>query len=519
MSKVTKKEILTIVESISNQNNMDKDLVFQAIESVLATIAVKRYQQEFQKDVDMRVSLDRKTGDYEVFRRWTIVDNGNFEFPDKQLLLEDAKKKDSSLEVGDIWEEQEVFEGEDSDGDFGKSLEFRFGRIAAQQAKQLIIRAIAQAKSKQILQQYSEQIGTLLSGVVKKVLRDQIVLDISNGLEAAILKEEMIPKETVQIGDRVRGILYAVKDDRRGPMLYLSRIRPEMLIELFKIEVPEVNEDIIEIKGAARDPGSRAKLAVKTNDGRIDPIGACIGMRGSRVQAVSNELAGERIDIVLWDGDPAQLVVNVMAPAEIASIVLDEAHKSMDVVVKEEQLALAIGRGGQNVRLASELTGWKLNITTVAEAEKKTKEEGKNLIQMFVEKLDVDEELAGILVHEGFRTLEDVAYAPIEDMQNIEGFDKEIAEALSSRARTVLLELTLTSKEDLGKAEPAKDLLEMEGMTRHLAYVLANHGIITREDLAEQSIDELSDIKELDEETAAKLIMIARKPWFENEQE
>jgi N utilization substance protein A len=368
-----------------------------------------------------------------------------------------------------------------------------------------------------MLAEYKSKIGTMLSGVVKRVTRDAVFIDIGNGFEAMMPKEEMIPKESAQIGDRVRGILYEAKEDRKGPMILLSRIKPEMLIELFKVEVPEINEDIIEIKGAVRDAGSRAKMAVKTNDGRIDPIGACIGIRGTRVQSVSNELGGERIDIILWDDDPAQLAVNAMAPAEITSIVQDEARKSMDVIVREDQLALAIGKNGQNVRLASELTGWKLNIITAEEAEKKNKSESEDTVHMFSTSLDVDEDLANILAQEGFRSLEDVAYAPIEELQKIEGFDKEIAEALSARARTVILEKTLMSNEDLGKAEPAKDLLEMEGMTRHLAYVLANHGIITREDLAELSVDELSEkVEEISEEEAAILIMTARKPWFEN---
>lgn len=519
MSKVTKKEILAIVESISNQNNMDKELVFQAIEGVLSVIASRRYQQEQKKDVDIRVTIDKKTGDYEVFRRWTVVEDSELENPEAQLSLNQAKTKDPSLEIGDTWEEQEVLEDDSESADFGKSLELRFGRIAAQQAKQLMIRAIQQAKTKQMLLEYKTQIGTMMSGIVKKITRDMIFVDIGNGLEAYLPKEELIPRETVQLGDRVRAILYDAKDDRRGPMLYLSRIKPEMLIELFKIEVPEINEDIIEIKGAARDPGSRAKIAVKTNDGRIDPIGACIGIRGTRVQSVSNELGDERIDIILWDDDPAQLVVNSMAPAEISSIVVDEAHKSMNVIVETEQLAQAIGKNGQNVRLASELTGWKLNVITAEDALKKNKAESESAIQMFAKSLDVDEDLANILVQEGFHSLEDVAYAPIEELQKIEGFDKEIAEALSSRARTVILERTLMSKEEFGSAEPAKDLLEMEGMTRHLAYVLANHGIITREDLAELSVDELSEIEELTEEKAAELIMTARKPWFENSEE
>lgn len=511
------KEILLIVDSMSNEKNMEKEIIFQAIEGALATLAMKRYQHEHNLEVDIRVAIDRKTGDYEVFRRWTVVGDNELEYSGKQITLTDAHSKDAELEVGDIWEEPEGYEEETGEGNlsFSKSLEFRFGRIAAQQAKQLIIRAIQAAKAKKNFAQYQEQIGALMSGVVKKITRDQILLDMGNGIEAVMPKDKIIPKEIIQIGDRIRGILFEVTDDRKEPMLRLSRTAPEMLIELFKIEVPEINEDIIQIKAVARDPGSRAKMAVKTNDGRIDPIGACIGIRGTRVQAVSNELGGERIDIVLWDPDPAQLIVNSMAPAEIASIVIDENTKNMDVIVKEEQLAQAIGKNGQNVRLASELSGWKLNVVTPEQAEQKNKTESETLVETFMKNLDVDSDLATILVQEGFRSLEDIAYAPIEEIANIEGFDSDIAEALNTRARDVLLEQALSNKEVLGNAEPAQDLLEMEGMTRQLAYILANHGIITREDLAEKSVDELSDIKELDEKKAAELIMTARKPWFE----
>jgi N utilization substance protein A len=355
-----------------------------------------------------------------------------------------------------------------------------------------------------------------MSGIVKKATRDFVLLDMGDGLEGIIPKEEMLSREMIHVGDRVRAILYEVKSDRKGTMLQLSRTRPQMLIELFKLEVPEISEEVIEIKAVARDPGSRSKMAVKTNDGRIDPIGACVGMRGSRVQAVSNELGGEKIDIVLWDADPAQFVVNSMAPAEIVSIVVEEASKSMDLVVREDQLAQAIGRGGQNVRLAGELTKWKLNVLTAEEEEKKSKKESASGVELFTQNLDVDSEVAEILVQEGFRTMEDIAYAPMTELENIEGFDEEIAEALRNRARDVLLEQALTSKATLsGSAEPAKDLLDMEGMTRHLAYILAGHGIITREDLAEQSVDELTGVKEINEDQAAELIMTARKPWFE----
>lgn len=377
------------------------------------------------------------------------------------------------------------------------------------------MREIRRAEREDIVKRYLTLTDTMVMGVVKKVSRDQIILDMGNGVEAVIFRDGMLPKEAVRLHDRVRGILCGVRDDSKGPILVVSRTSPKMLIELFKLEVPEITEDVINIKAVARDPGSRAKIAVKTNDGRIDPIGACIGMRGSRVQNVSNELGGERIDVILWDADPAQLVVNAMAPAEIASIVVDEDRKSMDIAVREDQLALAIGRNGQNVKLASELSGWKLNVVSVAEAENKVKAESGSLGAIFVENLAVDNDLADILVQEGFRTLEDVAYAPIEDLLSIEGFDKDIAETLRARARDVLLEQALSSKDAIGAVEPAQDLLDLDGMTRHLAYVLASKGIITREDLAEQAVDDLSDIEELSKEDAAKFIMAARKHWFE----
>ena len=496
------KEILLIVDSISNEKGMEKELIFHAIEVALETITAKRYDE----DVDIRVAIDRKTGDYSTFRRWNVVDDSAADSLEegKQILLSKARDIDDELEVGDIVE-QPV-----------ESVNFDFGRIAARKALEVMMREIRLAERGVIIKRYQEQIDTLLSGVAKKVGRDFVLLDMGDGIEGVISKEEMLPREMIHIGDRVRAILYDVKSDRKGTVLQLSRTRPQMLVELFKLEVPEISEEVIEVKAVARDPGSRSKIAVKTNDGRIDPIGACVGIRGSRVQAVSNELGGEKVDIVSWDADPAQFVVNAMAPAEIISIVVDEASKGMDLVVSEDQLAQAIGRGGQNVRLASELTKWKLNVLTAAEEEKKSKEESADDIDLFTRNLDVDDEVAELLVQEGFRTMENIAYAPLADLANIEGFDEEIAEALRNRARDVLLEQALTSKDTLSaSAEPAKDLLEMDGMTRHLAYVLASCGIVTREDLAEQSVDELLEIKEINEDLAAKLIMTARKPWFD----
>jgi N utilization substance protein A len=498
------KEILLVVDSISNEKNMEKEAIFKAIERALEVVTARRYDHE---DAEIRVAIDRKLGDYESFRRYSVVEDGaELEFPGKQIHLAQAKEIDPELEVGDVVEE---------------SIEsVEFGRIAAQQAKQVILREIRHAEREDIANRYRDQIGSLLAGIVKKISRDSIILDMGNGIEALVGKDDMLPREAVRVGDRLRGVLYEVLDNPKGPMLLISRTRPEVLVELFKIEAPEIGEGVIVIKTLARDPGSRAKIAVKTNDGRIDPIGACVGIRGSRVQTVSNELGGERIDVILWDDDPAQLVVNAMAPAEIASIVVDEEKKSMEIVVREEHLAQAIGRNGQNVRLASELSGWRLNVVTVAEAEKKMQNEAEKLIELFTNGLGVDRDLANILVQEGFKTLEDVAYAPMSDLLEIEGFEKDIAEALKNRARDVLLEQALASKEHAaGAVEPAQDLLELEGMNRRLAYVLASHGVVTREDLAEQAVDDLSDIEELTEEQAAKLIMAARKHWFENNEE
>ncbi len=492
------KEILLVVDSVSNEKSMAKEVIFGAIECALEAVTAKRYQEE----VDIKVTIDRKTGDYESFRRWTVVvDDDMVEFPGKQIALSKAKTINGELEIGDVIEE---------------SIEsVEFGRVSAQLAKQVIMREIRRAERNDIVEHYRKLIDTMIMGVVKKVTRDNIILEVSGGVEAIILRDGMLPKEALRLHDRVRGILITVREDTKGPLLVMSRTSPKMLVELFKLEVPEINEEIISIKGVARDPGFRAKIAVKTNDGRIDPIGACIGIRGSRVQNVSNELGGERIDVILWDDDPAQLVVNAMVATEILSIVVDEDKKSMEIVVREDQLALAIGRNGQNVKLASELTGWKLSVVSPMNTESKANEDVKNLSDIFVENLSVDKDLADILVQEGFHTLEDIAYAPIEDLLEIDGFDKNLAEVLKNRARDVLLEITLSSKEEVGVTEPSKDLLELDGMSRHLAYVLASKGIITRDDLADQAVDDLSDIEELSSDDAAKLIMAARQHWFD----
>ncbi|MDR3491086.1 MAG: transcription termination factor NusA [Gammaproteobacteria bacterium] len=494
------KEILLVVEAVSNEKGVDSDVIFQAIEAALEMATKKRAGEE----IDVKVEINRKTGDYQTTRRWLVIadEEDDTEGDDglTRLLLKEARLKKPDIKVGEYIEEAM------------ESVEF--GRIAAQKAKQVIVQKVQEAERAQVANSYKERLGQLVNGVVKKVTRDYILLDLGNNAEAMLPRSEMISHEAVRMGDRIRAYLFDVRSDLKGPQMVVSRTRPEVLVELFKIEVPEIGEELIEIKGAARDPGSRAKIAVKTNDGRIDPIGACVGMRGSRVQAVSSELGGERIDIVLWDDNPAQLVINAMAPAEVASIIVDEDSHTMDIAVKEEQLSQAIGRGGQNVRLASELTGWTLNVMTENQAQAKTAAEEESTLNLFKEKLDVDDEIAQILAAEGFSSLEEIAYVPVQEMLEIEGFDTELVEALRERAKAALLTKAIAEQQELDMNEPATDLLEMEGMERSIAYMLARHGIVTREDLAEQSVDDLLDTGEIDEKTAAELIMIARKPWF-----
>lgn len=498
------KEILLVVEAVSNEKGVDREVIFQAIEAALETATKKKADEE----IDVKVEINRKTGDYSTFRRWTVIaddqDNADEEEGDggiTTLTLTEAKKRNAKIKVGEaILEPMESVE---------------FGRIAAQKAKQVIIQKVLEAERAQIVNAYKEKLGTLIMGTVKRVTRDFVVLDLGSNAEAMLLRTEMIPHEAVRIGDRVRSYLYDIHTDgTKTPQILISRTRPEMLMELFKIEVPEIGEELIEIKAAARDPGSRAKIAVKTNDGRIDPIGACVGMRGSRVQAVSGELGGERIDIVLWDDNPAQLVINGMAPAEVASIVVDEDTHTMDIAVKADQLSQAIGRHGQNVRLASELTGWTLNVMTEEEALAKSAKEGEKTLNLFKEKLSVDMDVAEMLVNEGFSSLEEIAYVPVQELLEIEGFDQNLVNNLREKAKAALLTQAIAEEQALN-VEPAPDLLEMEGMDKHTAYILANHGVITREDLAEQSVDDLLEIGGIDEEKAAKLIMTARKIWFE----
>ncbi|MGD2081657.1 MAG: transcription termination factor NusA [Chromatiales bacterium] len=494
------KEILLVVDAVSNEKGVDKEIIFEAIEAALASATRKRRGG----DMGVRVAIDRTTGDYESFRYWEVVpDDEEIEEPDRQIPLSEARRQDPGLDVGDRIEEPM------------ESIEF--GRIAAQTAKQVIVQKVREAERAKVVEAYIDRQGDLVTGVVKRVDKGNVFLDLGSNAEGFIPREHLIPRESVRVGDRIRGYLYEVRSEIRGPQLFISRTMPELLIELFKLEVPEVGEGLIDIMGAARDPGLRAKIAVRSNDQRIDPVGACVGMRGSRVQAVSNELSGERVDIILWNDNPAQFVINAMSPAEVVAIVVDEDAHSMDVAVKEEFLSQAIGRGGQNVRLASQLTGWELNVMDEAQAAEKSESESRELMNQFMEQLDVDEEVAVILVQEGFSTIDEVAYVPVSELLEIEEFDEEMVRELRTRAKDVLLTTAIAQEET--QAEPAEDLLEMDGMDRTLAYTLASRGVITMEDLAEQSIDDLMDIEGMDEERAGSLIMTARAPWFAEEEQ
>ena len=487
-----------VADAVSNEKGVSRGVIFEAIESALATATKKLNDNE---EIDCRVSVDRETGDYETFRVWTVVEDEEYLEEASQFTLEQAGEKDKSLAIGDTYEE--------------KIDNVEFGRIAAQTAKQVIVQKVREAEREIVIGDYQDRVGELVAGTVKKVTRDNVIVDLGNNAEALLPRDQMIPRETFRISDRLRALLVDVRSEQRGPQLFLSRTSPDMLIELFKIEVPEIAEEVIEIKAAARDPGSRAKIVVSTNDGRIDPVGACVGMRGSRVQVVSNELANERIDIILWDDNPAQLVINSMAPAEVASIIVDEDSHTMDIAVEEENLAQAIGRNGQNVRLSSALTGWAINVMSEEDAAAKQQQEASTFIEMFMEKLDVDEEVSEVLVQEGFTSLEEIAYVPLEEILAIEGFDEEIANELRNRAKDALLTQAIASEEDLSSANIADDLLSMEGMDDALALQLSEKSILSMEDLAEQAIDELMDIEGMDEERAGKLIMTARAPWFE----
>ncbi len=497
------KEILMVVDAVSNEKGVAKEIIFEAIEAALATATKKRYGG----DVDVRVAIDRQSGDYETFRRWLVIDDADgepLEHPAREFTLSGAREDDPNIQPGDYLEEQVE--------------SVSFGRIAAQTAKQVIVQKVREAERAQVVEQYNSRVGELINGVVKRLERGSVILDLGNNIEALISREHLIPREAIRPGDRVRGLLFDVHSEPRGPQLFVSRTLPQFLIELFKLEVPEVGEGLIDIMAAARDPGSRAKIAVRSNDPRIDPVGACVGMRGSRVQTVTNELNGERVDIILWNDNPAQFVINAMSPAEVVSIVMDEESHSMDIAVEEAQLSQAIGRSGQNVRLASELTGWTLNVMSESQAEEKSEEEAQALVRMFMEQLDVDEEVAVILVQEGFSSIEEVAYVPVHEMMEIEEFDEAIVEELRARAKDILVTREISSEEHGGK-EPAADLLEMEGMDQQLAYALADMGVQTMDDLAELAVDDLMEIEGMDEARAAALIMTARKPWFEDDQQ
>ncbi len=493
------KELLNVVEAVAHEKGVAREVIVEALEAALASAAKKRYPEE---DVLMRVKIDSRTGDYETFRRWEIVaDDVVMESPSRQIRLMDALDERDDAQVEQFIEEQ-VENAE-------------FGRIEAQAAKQVIVQRVREAERAQVVEAYVDRVGELLTGVVKRVERGNVYVDLGGNAEAYIAKDKSIPRDVMRAGDRVRGYLVDVRSEPRGPQLFISRTASEFMIELFRLEVPEVGQGLVEIKAAARDPGDRAKIAVLAHDNRTDPIGACIGMRGSRVQAVSNELNGERIDIVLWSDNPAQFVINAMAPAEVQSIIVDEEKHSMDIAVAEDKLAQAIGRGGQNVRLASKLTGWQLNVMTQDQVTAKSEAEQAVARQGFIEKLEVDEEIAGILVSEGFSTVEEIAYVPSAELLAIEGFDEDIVEELRARARDALLTEALAVEEDLDENRPAEDLLELAGMDEALAFELARRGIITREDLADMAVDEIDDIEGLEAERAGALIMEARKHWFE----
>ena len=497
------KEILAVVEAVSNEKSLPREKIFEALESALATATKKKYEQE----IDVRVEIDRKSGDFDTFRRWVIVEEVTQ--PTKEITLEAARFEDESLNVGDYVEDQ--------------IESVTFDRITTQTAKQVIVQKVREAERALVVDQFRDQEGEIITGVVKKVNRDNISLEIkSEGLpgnaEAVILREDMLPRENFRPGDRIRGVLYAVRPEARGAQLFVTRSKPEMLVELFRIEVPEIGEEVIEIKAAARDPGSRAKIAVKTNDKRIDPVGACVGMRGARVQAVSTELGGERIDIVLWDDNAAQFVINAMAPADVASIVVDEDKHTMDIAVEAGNLAQAIGRNGQNVRLASQLSGWELNVMTVDDLQAKHQAEAHAAIDTFTKYLDIDEDFATVLVEEGFSTLEELAYVPMKELLEIDGLDEPTVEALRERAKNALTTLALAQEESLGDKKPADDLLNLEGLDRAIAFKLAARGVCTLEDLAEQGVDDLADIEGLTDEKAGELIMAARNIcWFGDE--
>ncbi|MBS0289324.1 MAG: transcription termination/antitermination protein NusA [Proteobacteria bacterium] len=498
-------EIRLVVDAVSNEKNVSKEIVFEALEAALESASKKRYGADWE----FKVIINRNTGDYETFRTWTVIDENalneegevvGVQNPNAELTLLQAQEKEKNVKVGDVIKEAIP------------SVEF--GRIAAQTAKQVIMQRLRAAKRDQIAEEYRARIGELIAGTVKKVTRDNIIIELGSNAEALLRRLDMLPREIVRVGDRVRAYLQDVRTDQRGPQLVVSRTCPEMLIELFKIEVPEIGDGLIELKGAARDPGSRAKIAVLAKDNRIDPVGACVGMRGARVQAVSSELGGERVDIVLWSDNPAQFVINSIAPAEVVSIIIDDDAKSMDVIVADDQLSAAIGRNGQNIRLASMLTGWELNVISQNQAQTRDQEEFEKLSQLFVQHLQVSQEIAESLIEAGFTSIEEIAYVPTQELMEVEGMDEALLGTLRQHAKDSLLTKAIAEEERLGENAPASDLLDVDGMDKQLAYQLAQKGIVTREDLADQSVDDLLDIEGMDEERAGKLIMAARAHWF-----
>ncbi|MWN31672.1 transcription termination/antitermination protein NusA [Gilliamella sp. Pra-s65] len=489
------KEILAVVEAVSNEKALTRDKIFEALETALATATKKKHAV----DIDVVVKIDHKTGDYDTFRRWLVVNDVTQ--PTKEMTLDAAQYEDPSVQLGDYVEEQ--------------IESVAFDRITTQTAKQVIVQKVREAERAMVIDMFRHRIGDIVTGIVKKTNRDSVILDLGNNADAMMSRHDMLPRENFRIGDRVRGILYLVEQNNKPAQLCISRSNPEMMEELFRIEVPEIGEETIDIKGVARDPGSRAKIAVSSNDRRIDPVGACVGMRGARVQAVSNEFGGERIDIVLWDDNPAQYVINAMAPADVVSIVVDEDKHTMDVAVNVDTLPQAIGRNGQNIRLASQLTGWTLNVMSTEDLQEKHHAESFAAISNFVKHLDIEEDLAQLLVEEGFTSLEELAYVPVDELLEIEELDEDLIEALRSRAKDALTTLALANS---GEKQPAQDLLNLPGMTQELAYQLVQHDIITLEDLAEQGTDDLADIEGITKEQAGDFIMAARNIcWFADE--
>ncbi|WGE76217.1 transcription termination factor NusA [Actinobacillus equuli] len=486
------KEILLAAEAVSNEKLLPKEAIFEALETALAISTKKKKEM----DIDVRVVIDRKTGDFQTFRRRIVVEQVHN--MTREISLEAAQYENPSVQLGDIVEDEV-----DS---------IPFDRITMQTARQVISTKIREAERNKVIDQFRSQLNTIITATVKKVNRDQIILDLGNQAEAVIVREDMLPRENFRPGDRVRGVLYAIKPESKGPQLFVTRAKPIMLEELFKLEVPEIGEDVIEIKGASRDPGSRAKIAVKSHDKRIDPVGACVGMRGARVQAISNELGGERVDIVLWDDNPAQFVINAMAPADVSSIVVDEDKHAMDIAVESKNLAQAIGRNGQNVRLATQLTGWTLNVMTTEDLDKKHQAEDNKVIDLFVTSLEIDQEFAQILVDEGFSSLEELAFIPVSELTSIDGLeDEDLVEELQTRAKNAITAKALAEEEALKQAHIEDRLLNLEGLDRHIAFKLAEKGITTLEELAEQATDDLSDIEELSADKASELIMAARQ--------